>query len=116
MSRTVSCTADSTAKFQMSSAPSTRGDSRNASEDSTERAAELAEQLVDLVQQRDRAERLDEVLVGPGRAAPRAVRLAAACGEHDDPHCGRVRIALEQAAHVQAIALGHIDIEQDEVR
>ena len=59
-----------------------------------------------------RAERLDHVVVGAQLEAHDAVELAAAGGEHDHGH---VVLALQLAAHVAAVAVGQVQVQQHQV-
>src|SRR5215216_297978 len=115
--RTVSWTLVSTAKFQASARTSAVGARNAASESTDERVVRgLVEQVVNLVEQLDRAEWLDEVIVGRGRECVRAVFVAAAGRQHDDLDVRRGRISFEDPADFQAGHAGHVDIEEDQRR
>ena len=58
------------------------------------------------------AERLDHVVVGAELEADDAVGLRAAGGEHDDRHAGA---GADRAADVAAVAVGQVEVEQDQV-
>ena len=59
-----------------------------------------------------RAERLDDVVVGPQVEADDLVRVAAARGEQDDRH---IAVLAQPAADLQPVEAGQHDVEQDEV-
>ena len=72
-----------------------------------------AENRLDAGDQFLRRERLDHVIVGPHLQAADPVVLAAAGGQEDD-RPGRVA-AAQFGQHLEAVALGEHDIEQDQI-
>src|SRR5207253_744779 len=72
-------------------------------------------QGVHLIEQLDGAEGLDEVVVGTGVAASGAIDVGAAGGQHDDFDGRRLGLVFQVATDLEAIELGHVDVEQDQL-
>jgi len=58
---------------------------------------------------------LGEVFIGADLEARDNVLRIAARGDQDDGDEGEALVGLELAAHLEAVELGHHDVEQDEV-
>src|SRR3954453_5728693 len=74
----------------------------------------LTRELVDQPQQVERGERLGEEQGRPG-VVRRALVLDSG-GQHHDPRAAQVVALAQRAAGVEAVELGHVDVEEDDPR
>ena len=65
--------------------------------------------------QHDVGDRLGEEIVGAGFQPAHAVGGAVERGDHHDGNEMRRRVRLQPAAHLEAVHVGHHDVEQDDV-
>ena len=79
-------------------------------------AALRAEVLVDDVEELLQVERLRQVVVDAGVAEPTSLPRRRVGREDHDRDVDGPRIALEPLEHLEAVDVGEVDVEQDEVR